>query len=119
MLLIGGFALAGALSKHAIAKRAATAVIARVGTRPAAVLLANMLVGTFASMWISNVAAPVLCYSVAQPILRNLERDHPFAKALVLGAPPIPPPAPLPPPPWIAQLAAGNACAVYPGPLTL
>jgi hypothetical protein len=31
-----------------------------------------MAVATFASMWISNVAAPVLCFSIIQ--VRNTER---------------------------------------------
>lgn len=70
MLLLGGFAIAGALSKHAIAKQMAVAVLSRVGRRPEVVLLACMFVATFASMWISNVAAPVLCFSLVQPILR-------------------------------------------------
>jgi len=38
-----------------------------------------------ASMWISNVAAPVLCLSIIQPLLRNLPSDSNFSKALVLG----------------------------------
>jgi hypothetical protein len=50
------------------------------------VLLANMLVATFLSMWISNVAAPVLCYSLVLPVLRTMSPpNHPFAKSLVLG----------------------------------
>ena len=48
-------------------------------------LIANMLVATFASMWITNVAAPVLCFSLLQPILRTLPSGHSFAKSLVLG----------------------------------
>lgn len=66
MLLLGGFAIAAALSKHFIAKQLAVAILSRVGRRPRDVLLANMLVATFASMWISNVAAPVLCFSLVQ-----------------------------------------------------
>ncbi|KAJ3360776.1 low-affinity phosphate transporter [Allomyces javanicus] len=64
MLLLGGFAIASALSKHGIARRLAVSLLARAGTRTVWVLLANMLVATFASMWISNVAAPVLCFSI-------------------------------------------------------
>ncbi|KAI8465297.1 MAG: low-affinity phosphate transporter [Monoraphidium minutum] len=85
MLLLGGFAIASALSKHFIAKQLAVAILSRVGRRPRDVLLANMLVATFASMWISNVAAPVLCFSLVQPILRTLPPSHPFAKSLVIG----------------------------------
>ena len=71
MLLLGGFAIAGALSKHFIAKSMATAILSRVGRQPHWVLLANMLVATFLSMFISNVAAPVLCFGLVQPLLRT------------------------------------------------
>ncbi|KAG0252916.1 low-affinity phosphate transporter [Mortierella polycephala] len=49
MLLLGGFAVAAAMSKFHIAKAMATVVLSRAGTRPSAVLLANMLVATVAS----------------------------------------------------------------------
>lgn len=51
-------------------RQMAVAVLSRVGRKPHNVLLASMFVATFASMWISNVAAPVLCFSLVQPILR-------------------------------------------------
>lgn len=66
MLLLGGFTIAAALSKYNIAKRMATFVLSKAGTRPRTVLLTVMFVAMFASMWISNVAAPVLCYSIIQ-----------------------------------------------------
>ena len=85
MLLLGGFSLASALSKHNIAKAAAGFILSRAGSKPRWVLLANMFVSTFASMWISNVAAPVLCFSLVTPILRNLPRRSPYARCLVMG----------------------------------
>ncbi|KAI9222232.1 Sodium:sulfate symporter transmembrane region-domain-containing protein [Blastocladiella britannica] len=85
MLLMGGFAIAAALSKHMIAKIAAVALLTKAGTRTVWVLLANMMVATFASMWISNVAAPVLCFSIIQPILRTLPDTSSFGSALILG----------------------------------
>lgn len=66
MLLLGGFAIAAALSKYGIAKMLATFVLSKAGTRPRTVLVTNMFVAMFASMWISNVAAPVLCFSIIQ-----------------------------------------------------
>ena len=66
MLLLGGFAIAAALSKYNIAKRMATFVLSKAGTTPRTVLLTTMFVATFISMWISNVATPVLCYSIIQ-----------------------------------------------------
>lgn len=66
MLLLGGFTVAAALSKYDIAKRIATFVLSKAGTKPRTVLVTNMFVAAFASMWISNVAAPVLCFSIIQ-----------------------------------------------------
>ncbi|KAJ1903500.1 low-affinity phosphate transporter [Coemansia sp. IMI 209127] len=85
MLLLGGFALAAALSKHDIARIMASWVLSKAGTQPRTVLLANMLVATFASMWISNVAAPVLCFSLIRPILRTLPNNSTFAPCLIMG----------------------------------
>lgn len=72
MLLLGGFTIAAALSKYNIAKMMATFVLSKAGTKPRTVLLTNMFVAMFASMWISNVAAPVLCFSIIQ--VRDLSR---------------------------------------------
>lgn len=66
MLLLGGFTIAAALSKHDIARRMATFVLSKAGTSPRTVLITNMFVSMFLSMWISNVASPVLCYSIIQ-----------------------------------------------------
>jgi len=66
MLLLGGFTIAAALSKYNIAKMMATFVLSKAGTKPRTVLITNMFVAMFASMWISNVAAPVLCFSIIQ-----------------------------------------------------
>ncbi|KAJ5678772.1 hypothetical protein N7462_007016 [Penicillium macrosclerotiorum] len=85
MLLLGGFTIAAALSKYDIARRMAMFVLSKAGSKPKIVLLTNMFVSMFLSMWISNVASPVLCYSIIQPLLRNLAPDSDFAKALVLG----------------------------------
>lgn len=85
MLLLGGFTIAAALSKYNIAKILATTVLSKAGTKPRTVLLTSMGVAMFASMWISNVAAPVLCFSIVQPILRNLPSDSDMSKALILG----------------------------------
>ncbi|KAG7192368.1 member of the phosphate permease [Scheffersomyces spartinae] len=85
MLLIGGFTLAAALSKYNVAKVISSFILALAGTDPRIILLAIMCVSVFLSMWISNVAAPVLAFSLIQPILRSLPTTNPFSKALVLG----------------------------------
>lgn len=85
MLLLGGFTIAAALSKYHIAKMMATFVLSKAGTKARTVLITTMFVSMFLSMWISNVASPVLCFSIIQPILRNLPADSNMSKALILG----------------------------------
>ncbi|KAG6026922.1 hypothetical protein E4U41_001129 [Claviceps citrina] len=85
MLLLGGFTLAAALSKCKIDKRLATFILSKAGTQPRTVLMANMFVAAFASMLISNVAAPVLCYSIIEPMLRTLPSDSNMSKAVIIG----------------------------------
>lgn len=85
MLLLGGFTIAAALSKYQIAKKLATFILSKAGTKARTVLITNMFVALFLSMWISNVAAPVLCFSIIQPMLRNLPADSNMSKALILG----------------------------------
>jgi phosphate transporter len=85
MLLLGGFTLAAALSKYNIAKIVATWILSKAGTNPKVILLTIMSVALFVSMWVSNVAAPVLCYSIIQSLLRTLPRGSQFGKQLVIG----------------------------------
>ena len=85
MLLLGGFTLAAALSKCSIDKRIATFVLSKAGTRPKTVLIANMAVAAVASMLISNVAAPVLCFGIIEPMLRNLPAGSDMSKAVIIG----------------------------------
>ncbi|KAH8647131.1 SPX domain-containing protein [Xylariales sp. PMI_506] len=85
MLLLGGFTVAAALSKTKIDKRIATFVLSKAGTRPGTVLVANMFVAAFASMLVSNVAAPVLCFSIIEPMLRTLPSDSNMSKAVIMG----------------------------------
>ncbi|KAI0763315.1 Sodium/sulfate symporter [Trametes elegans] len=85
MLLIGGFTIASALSKTAIDRVLITKVLSLAGTKPSTVLLAFMGVACFASMWISNVAAPTLCFTLIQPILRTLPPKSSLAPCLIIG----------------------------------
>lgn len=85
MVLIGGFAIAAALSKHGIAKAFAATVLSKAGSRPRWVILTNMYLATFLSMWISNVATPVLCFSLVNPILRTLKPNSKVGPCLIMG----------------------------------
>ncbi|CDS04099.1 hypothetical protein LRAMOSA07054 [Lichtheimia ramosa] len=85
LVLLGGFAIAAALSKHGITKAFAAVVLSKAGTRPKYVILVNMYLAAFLCMWISNVATPVLCFSLVQPILRTLPPHSSVGPCLILG----------------------------------
>lgn len=85
MILLAGFTLGEALSQYDVAKILASWLLSVAGTKPRNVLLMAMGVVFFLSMWISNVASPVLTYSLLTPLLDPLDADIPFAKALVMG----------------------------------
>ena len=102
MLLLGGFSIAAALSKHNVAKVVASGIGRHFGSGTRMVLLVNIFIATISSMWISNVAAPVLCFSLISPILKeataqssraafgtnqeqSANRDHRLCRALVMG----------------------------------
>ncbi|KAJ7021200.1 hypothetical protein C8F04DRAFT_1314937 [Mycena alexandri] len=85
LLLIGDFTISSALSKMNIDRVLITRVLSPAGTRPSTVLLAFMRVSCFASMWISNVAAPTLCFTLIRPILRTLPPKSSFGPCLILA----------------------------------
>jgi len=85
MLVLGGFAISAAFSKCRFEVLIARALQLRLGHRPRYFMLAFMLLGMFLSMWISNVAAPVLCTAVLLPIIHDLPRDSQYVRALLLG----------------------------------
>jgi len=89
MLLIGGFTIAAVLSKTRLDVMTATRILNAAGTRPSVVLLVLMFVATFASMWISNVAAPTLCYALIKPITDELHPKSVFSKCLIVSIPSI------------------------------
>lgn len=85
MLLIGGFTIAAGLSRTRIDHMAASRILTSAGSNPSFVLLVLMSVATFASMWISNVAAPTLCYALVRPILDELPPKSVFSKCLIVS----------------------------------
>jgi phosphate transporter len=91
MLLIGGFTIAAALSKTRMDAIMAKRILNLAGTSPSMVLLSQMGVATFASMWISNVAAPTLCFALIK--VRSGRRTR--RGAIVLTSSALPPSQPI------------------------
>ncbi|KAA8492037.1 putative transporter [Porphyridium purpureum] len=85
LLIIGGYSISAALSKFAIDRMVSTAVMSQVRD-PSQMLLVVMLLAVFLSMWVSNVAAPVLLNSVVLSSLRGLPASSaPLVRCILLG----------------------------------
>ena len=86
-LMLGGFFLAEGLSRTGLDRHLFRLAIKPAGTRPAKVLLAVMLTSGVASMFISNTSTTVLMIGAVLPLVRQLGRREPFAKALMVAIP--------------------------------
>eukprot|EP01099_Mayorella_cantabrigiensis_P006458 TRINITY_DN5414_c0_g1_i1.p1 TRINITY_DN5414_c0_g1~~TRINITY_DN5414_c0_g1_i1.p1 ORF type:complete len:646 (-),score=155.86 TRINITY_DN5414_c0_g1_i1:78-1973(-) len=84
-LLIGGFTMAAALQKYGITRAIAVFFLKRFGKTPSTVLLTIMTITVVASGFVSNVTAPVLSFSLIQPILHGLNAESLLARGLILG----------------------------------
>lgn len=86
VLLLGGFVMGVALSRHGLDVALAGWLMRRAGTRPSVVLLALMTTTATFSMWISNTASTAMMLPVALGIVAgNAGRSDNLARALVLG----------------------------------
>jgi sodium-dependent dicarboxylate transporter 2/3/5 len=91
-LFLGGFVLALAIEKWGVHRRMALAVLGRVGTQPARVIGAFMLISAFISMWVTNTATTIMLLPVATSVLAltaveegDSERQKNFTTCLLLG----------------------------------
>ena len=86
-LMLGGFFMAEGLSRTGLDRRLFAFAIKPAGTRPSRVLLAVMLTSAVASMFISNTSTTVLMIGAILPLIRQMGRQEPFAKALLIAIP--------------------------------
>lgn len=85
MLLLGGFTIASAATKYGIALNIASRVLSISGGNTPLLLFCVMLLALASSALISNVAAPVLCFSLLHPMLRSLPTNSVLSRQLVLA----------------------------------
>jgi sodium-dependent dicarboxylate transporter 2/3/5 len=86
-LMLGGFFMAEGLSRTGLDRQLFAFAIKPAGTRPSRVLLAVMFVSAVASMFISNTSTTVLMIGAVLPLVRQMGRDEPFSKALMIAIP--------------------------------
>ncbi|KAK9834084.1 hypothetical protein WJX84_004625 [Apatococcus fuscideae] len=84
MLLLGGFCDCRCPQQALHRQVMASLALSRI-RRPSLVFLANMASRPLRPCGSRMLLRPLLCFSLAQPILRNLPAGHQFPKALVMG----------------------------------
>lgn len=75
LVALGAFTISSALTKYQLSHRLAFLLLSRVGKNPKVVMAAVMLLAFFLSMWISNVAAPLVCAALIGPMLQTLPTE--------------------------------------------
>jgi len=86
-LMLGGFFMAEGLSRTGLDRQIFALAIKPAGSRPGHVLLAIMLTSAVASMFISNTSTTVLMIGAVLPLVRQMGRQEPFAKSLMIAIP--------------------------------
>ena len=84
-VFLGSMTMSDCLSKLNITDRVSGFVFHRLSKRPAYILLVLMLLNLFIGAFLSNVASTTLVLTFTMPIIRSLDPDDPFIKALLLG----------------------------------
>ena len=86
-LMLGGFFMAESMRKVGLDKTLFKLTISKFGTQPRYVLLGIMLVTAIFSMIMSNTATTAMMIAAIIPFLDTLQKDAPFAKAMLIGIP--------------------------------
>lgn len=85
MMFLGGFSIAAATTKYGIARQLAIFLLKFAGDSPGRLVAYLMFLSQFISFFVSNVAAPVLCYTLLSPLFRALPPGNALGKKMVLG----------------------------------
>jgi len=86
-LMLGGFVMAEAMQKVGLDKTLFKMTISKFGSKPRNVLLGIMLVTAVFSMIMSNTATTAMMIAAVIPFINTLDKNSPFAKALLIGIP--------------------------------
>jgi len=84
-VFLGSMTMSAALTKLKITERVSTYALSRISKKPSVVLFALMLLNFTTAAFLSNIASTTLALSFSLPIIRDLDPDDNFIKALLFG----------------------------------
>jgi sodium-dependent dicarboxylate transporter 2/3/5 len=87
LLFLGGFVLAAGLQKYRLDEQMARWVMRKTGRSVPRLIAGIMAITAFLSMWLSNTATAAMMLSLCLPIIRRLEEDDRYRKAILLAVP--------------------------------
>jgi len=84
-VFLGSMTMSECLSKYNITNRVSRFFFKRFSKKPAYILLSLMYLNMLIACFLSNVASTTLVLSFTMPIIRSLDPDDPYIKALLFG----------------------------------
>lgn len=84
-IFLGSMTMSECLSKLHITDRVSQFVFKRLSKNPKFILLTLMIMNLFIAAFLSNVASTTLVLTFSIPIIRSLDPDDPYIKALLFG----------------------------------
>lgn len=84
-VFLGSMTISAALGKLSITDRVSSFVFKRLSKKPMWILLSIMMLNMVVAAFLSNIASTTLLLTFTLPIIRSLDPDDPFIKAILLG----------------------------------
>lgn len=85
LMFFGSMTISDCLGKYHITDRVSNFVFNRLSKKPNFILITIMLLNLFAAAFFSNIASTTLLLTLVIPIIRTLDPDDPFIRALLFG----------------------------------
>jgi sodium-dependent dicarboxylate transporter 2/3/5 len=85
MLFLGGFLIAGAVTRHGVDQLLAGRLLRRISGAPFALIYSLAGLSAFFSMWMSNTATAAMMIALSRPILGQVPPGSRFRMAVVLA----------------------------------
>lgn len=84
-VFLGSLTMSAGLTKLQITDRVSSFALSKISKKPRVVLFTIMLLNFTTAAFLSNIASTTLLLTFSLPIIRSLDPDEPFIKALLLG----------------------------------